>query len=277
MSKADQDFDGLLAIEVRRRQARVDGCRARVPADVQQPGRPEQLVLPRPAGRAPAAPEACDWCAMLLRQYLKYCERKGFKTEVMEESEGDVAGIKSATIKIEERLRVRPCCAPRPACIGWCERARSTPPAAGTPRSPASSSTPEVDDSIEIDINPADVDTFRASMPAASTSTRPTRRCAWTHIPTNIVVQCQNDRSHLRNRDEAWRMLRSRLYEARDAYSHGGTAEAGRLEDRCGLGPPDPQLRPRPEPDQGSAYQRRKKKQKTNAGREISTPSSRRA
>ena len=158
--------------------------------------------------------EACDWASMLLRQYLKYCERKGFKAEVMEETEGDVAGIRSATLKVEGdyafgHLRTE---------TGVHRLVRKSPFDSGGGRHTSFASLfvyPEVDDSIEIEINPADVrtDTFRASGAGGQHINKTDSAVRLTHTPTGIVVQCQNDRSQHRNRDEAWQMLKSRLYE----------------------------------------------------------------
>ena len=212
MSKADGDFDGLAAIEAEAAAlaATVEGLEFR--RMFNNPADPSNCFLDIQAGAG--GTEACDWAAMLLRQYLKYCERKGFKTEVMEETEGDVAGIRSATIKVEGdyafgHLRTE---------TGVHRLVRKSPfdSAGGRHTSFASVFvSPEVDDTIEIDINPADVrtDTFRASGAGGQHINKTDSAVRLTHIPTNIVVQCQNDRSQHRNRDEAWQMLRSRLYE----------------------------------------------------------------
>jgi peptide chain release factor 2 len=158
--------------------------------------------------------EACDWASMLLRQYLRYCERKGFKTEVLEESDGDVAGIKSASIKVDGEyaygfLRTE---------TGVHRLVRKSPFDSSGGRHTSFASIfvyPEVDDSIEIEVNPADIrtDTYRASGAGGQHINKTDSAVRLTHLPTGIVVQCQNDRSQHRNRAEAMSMLKSRLYE----------------------------------------------------------------
>ena len=158
--------------------------------------------------------EACDWASMLLRQYLRYCERKGFKAEVLEESDGDVAGIKSASIKVDGDyaygfLRSE---------TGVHRLVRKSPFDSTGGRHTSFASLfvyPEVDESIEIEVNPADIrtDTYRASGAGGQHINKTDSAVRLTHLPTGIVVQCQNDRSQHRNRAEAMSMLKSRLYE----------------------------------------------------------------
>ena len=159
--------------------------------------------------------EAQDWASMLLRMYLRYCERKGFQVEILEQSDGEVAGIKGASLKITGEyafghLRTE---------TGVHRLVRKSPFDSGNRRHTSFSSVfvyPEVDESIEIEINPADlrVDTYRASGAGGQHINKTDSAVRITHAPTGIVVQCQSDRSQHRNRAEAMAMLKSRMYEA---------------------------------------------------------------
>ncbi|MCK5869537.1 MAG: peptide chain release factor 2 [Methyloprofundus sp.] len=158
--------------------------------------------------------EAQDWAAMIERMYLRWGERKGFKTELIEESQGEVAGIKSATIKFEGDY-----------AFGWLRTetgvhrlVRKSPFDSGNRRHTSFASvfvSPEVDDDIEIDINPADlrIDVYRASGAGGQHVNKTESAVRITHIPTNTVAQCQNDRSQHKNKDTAMKQLKSRLYE----------------------------------------------------------------
>lgn len=158
--------------------------------------------------------EAQDWANMMLRMYLRWGEANGFKAELMEVTAGDVAGIKGATIRFEGEyafgwLRTE---------IGVHRLVRKSPFDSGNRRHTSFASvfvSPEIDDNIEIDINPADlrIDVYRASGAGGQHVNRTESAVRITHLPTNTVVQCQNDRSQHKNKDQAMKQLKAKLYE----------------------------------------------------------------
>jgi peptide chain release factor 2 len=212
MSQAENDEDSLNSTaadiaDIERRVADMEFRRM-----FNHPMDPNSCFIDIQAGSG--GTEAQDWASMLMRMYLRYAERKGFQVEILEQSDGEVAGIKGASIKIIGEyafghLRTE---------TGVHRLVRKSPFDSGNRRHTSFSSVfvyPEVDDSIEIDINPADlrVDTYRASGAGGQHINKTDSAVRITHIPTNIVVQCQSDRSQHRNRAEAMAMLKSRMYE----------------------------------------------------------------
>jgi peptide chain release factor 2 len=158
--------------------------------------------------------EAQDWADMLLRMYLRWGEARGFKTELIEVSAGDVAGIKSATVRFEG-----------PYAFGWLRTetgvhrlVRKSPFDSGNRRHTSFASafvSPEIDDDIDIDIDPSDlrIDVYRASGAGGQHVNRTESAVRITHLPTNVVVQCQNDRSQHKNKATAMKQLKAKLYE----------------------------------------------------------------
>ncbi len=212
MARDEQDDATLIAVETDANAVRLAVESLEFRRMFNNPMDPNNCFIDIQSGAG--GTEAQDWASMILRQYLRYCERKGFKIELLEQSDGEVAGIKTATIKVEGdyaygHLRTE---------TGVHRLVRKSPFDSANGRHTSFCSLfvyPEVDDSIDIEVNPADVrvDTYRASGAGGQHINKTDSAVRLTHTPSGIVVQCQNDRSQHRNRAEAWEMLKAKLYE----------------------------------------------------------------
>jgi peptide chain release factor 2 len=212
MAQMEDDIETLVVLESDIQALEDEIAKAEFRRMFSNPMDPNPCFIDIQAGAG--GTEACDWASMLLRQYVRYCERKNFKVEILEESAGDVAGIKSASLKVDGEyaygmLRTE---------TGVHRLVRKSPFDSSGGRHTSFASIfiyPEVDESIEIEVNPADlrVDTYRASGAGGQHINKTDSAVRLTHLPTGVVVQCQNDRSQHRNRAEAMQMLKSKLFE----------------------------------------------------------------
>jgi len=210
VEEGDEESVGSIAEEVQGYEKSVEELEFRRMFSGEQDGSNAFLEIQAGSGGT----EAQDWAEMLLRMYLRWGESHGFKTELMEVSPGEVAGIKSASVRFEG-----------PYAYGWLRTetgvhrlVRKSPFDSGGRRHTSFAAVfvaPEIDDSVEIDLNPADirVDVYRASGAGGQHVNKTESAVRLTHLPTNTVVQCQSGRSQHKNKDQAMKQLKAKLYE----------------------------------------------------------------
>lgn len=225
VEEADADTLAVINDDVQAVTQRVERLEFRRMFSGEQDGAPAFVDIQSGAGGT----EAQDWASMLLRMYLRWAEAHDFKAEVVEVSDGEVAGIKSATIRVDGDH-----------AFGWLRTetgvhrlVRKSPFDSGNRRHTSFASvfvSPEIDDSFEVDIDPSDlrIDVYRASGAGGQHVNRTESAVRITHLPTNTVVQCQNDRSQHKNKATAMKQLQSKLYELEMLKRRG---EAQEVED----------------------------------------------
>ena len=222
-----------------------------------------------PSMPAPAAPSRQDWAEMLMRMYLRWAERRGFATEVLDTSPGDEAGIKSAVIAVNGDYAAGYLKSEH----GVHRLVRLSPFDSDHARHTSFALVevmPEAEGDVDVDINPDDikVETFRSSGPGGQHMQKTSSAVRITHLPTGIVVSCQSERSQHMNKDFAMKILRARLLETGNRKAGRGESQAQGEADRGGVGQSNPELRPASLPDgQRPPHRLRDQQYRSRAGR----------